>query len=92
MRLVVENLSKSVTHAELNNIGVPYGKLISANVATTLSNGKSKGFGFLEFSNEDEARAAIAALNGKDLHGQVLKVSEANPRTAQAAAAASQHS
>jgi len=77
MRLFVENLSRSVTHAELNNIGIVYGKLISANVATTLSNGQSKGFGFLEFSNDDEGRAAIAALDGKDLHGQVLKVTEA---------------
>jgi len=80
MRLVVENLSKSVTHAELNTIGAPYGKVLSANVATNLSNGKSKGFGFLEFSDDNEARAAIAALDGKDLYGQVLQVSEASRR------------
>jgi cold-inducible RNA-binding protein len=83
MRLVVENLPKSVTHAELQKIATPYGKVLSANVATNLSNGKSKGFGFLEYSNDDEARAAIAALNGKTIDGEVLAVSEAGPRKSQ---------
>jgi cold-inducible RNA-binding protein len=81
MRLVLENLSQSITHAELNDIGRAYGKVLSATVATNLSNGKSKGFGFLEFGNADEARAAIAALDGKNLQGQVLRVRDVSSRS-----------
>lgn len=81
MRLVVENLSRSVTHADLNDLGLAYGKVTSATVATTLSDGKSKGFGFLEFSDADAARAAIAALDGRDLQGQVLRVRDVSSRS-----------
>jgi RNA recognition motif-containing protein len=80
MKLHVGNLSKQVTDAQLNDLAVPYGKLISANVATERSSGESKGFGFVEFSNAEEGRAAITGLDGRDVHGQVLKVSEAKPR------------
>ena len=80
MKLYVGNLSKQVTDAQLNDLAVPYGKLISANVATERSSGESKGFGFVEFSNADEARAAITGLDGRDVHGQALKVNEAKPK------------
>jgi cold-inducible RNA-binding protein len=80
MKLYVGNLSKQVTDAQLNELAVPYGKLLSANVATERSSGQSKGFGFIEFSNADDARAAITGLDGRDVHGQVLKVNEAKPR------------
>ena len=80
MKLYVGNLSKQITDAQLNDLAVPYGKLISANVATERSSGESKGFGFVEFSSEDEARAAIAGLDGRDVNGQALKVNEAKPR------------
>jgi RNA recognition motif-containing protein len=80
MKLYVGNLSKQVTDAQLNDLAVPFGKLVSANVATERSSGESKGFGFVEFSNPDEARAAITGLDGKDVHGQALKVNEAKPR------------
>lgn len=80
MKLHVGNLSKQVTDAQLNDLAVPYGKLISANVATERSSGESKGFGFVEFSSAEEGRAAITGLDGRDVHGQVLKVSEAKPR------------
>jgi cold-inducible RNA-binding protein len=82
MKVYVGNLSKQVTDAELNELAVPYGKLVSANVATERSSGQSKGFGFLEFSNDDEARAAITGLDGRDVNGQALKVNESRPRTA----------
>ena len=52
-----------------------------------VSTGQSKGFGFLEFGNDDEARAAIAGLNGKDVKGQPLTVNEARPKKDAAAAA-----
>ncbi|HKO57972.1 MAG TPA: RNA-binding protein [Thermoanaerobaculia bacterium] len=80
MKLYVGNLSKQVTDAQLNDLAVPYGTLVSANVATERSSGQSKGFGFIEFSNADEARAAITGLDGRDVHGQALKVNEARPR------------
>jgi RNA recognition motif-containing protein len=80
MKLYVGNLSKQVNDAQLNELAVPYGTLVSAVVATERSSGDSKGFGFVEFSNEDEARAAIVGLDGRDVNGQAIKVSEAKPR------------
>ena len=80
MKLYVGNLSKQVTDAQLNDLAAPYGTLVSANVATERSGGESKGFGFIEYSNADEARAAITGLDGRDLLGQALKVNEARPR------------
>jgi cold-inducible RNA-binding protein len=80
MKLYVGNLSKEITDAQLNDLAVPFGTLLSANVATERSSGESKGFGFIEFSNEDEGRAAIAGLDGRDVNGQALKVDQAKPR------------
>jgi cold-inducible RNA-binding protein len=80
MKLYVGNLSKQVTEAQLNDLAIPFGKLISANVATERKGGESKGFGFLEYGNDDEARAAITGLNGREVNGQALKVNEAKPR------------
>jgi RNA recognition motif-containing protein len=80
MKLYVGNLSKQVTDSQLNDLAVPYGTIVSANVATERSSGESKGFGFVEFSSADEARAAITGLDGRDVNGQSLKVNEAKPR------------
>lgn len=80
MKLYVGNLSKQVDDAQLSDLATPYGKLVSANVATERSSGESKGFGFVEFANDDEARAAITGLDGRDVNGQALKVNEARPR------------
>jgi cold-inducible RNA-binding protein len=80
MKLYVGNLSKQVTDAQLNDLAVQYGTLVSANVAVERKSGESKGFGFIDFSNDDEARAAITALDGRDVNGQALKVNEAKPR------------
>ncbi|HEY8713676.1 MAG TPA: RNA-binding protein [Thermoanaerobaculia bacterium] len=80
MKIYVGNLSKQITDKELNDLAVPFGTLQSANVATERSTGQSKGFGFLEFANDAEARAAIAGLNGKDVKGQTLTVNEARPK------------
>ena len=82
MKLYVGNLSKQINDAQLNELAVPFGTLISAAVATERGSGDSKGFGFIEFSNETEARAAMAALDGKEVNGQALKVNEAKPRKA----------
>lgn len=79
MKLYVGNLSKQVTDAQLNDLATPYGAIVSANVATERG-GESKGFGFVEFTNADDARAAITGLDGRDVNGQALKVNEAKPR------------
>ena len=81
MKLYVGNLSKQITDAQLNDLAIPYGTIVSANVATERSSGESKGFGFVEYSNADEARAAITGLDGRDVNGQALKVNESKPRT-----------
>ena len=80
MKLFVGNLSKQVTDAQLNELAVPFGAPVSAVVATERAGGVSRGFGFIEYSSEAEARAAIAGLDGKDIDGQMLKVNEAKPR------------
>ena len=89
MKLYVGNLSKQITDAQLNDLAVPYGTLVSANVATERSSGESKGFGFIEYSNADEARAAITGLDGRDVNGQALKVNEAKPQRSRDGAALS---
>jgi cold-inducible RNA-binding protein len=80
MKVYVGNLSKQISDAQLNEMAAPYGTLLSATVATERSSGESKGFGFIEFGSDQEARAAITGLDGRDVNGQALKVSEARPR------------
>lgn len=80
MKLYVGNLSRQVNSAQLGELAAPFGKLVSANVATERSSGESKGFGFVEFGSDDEARAAIKGLDGRDVNGQAIKVNEARPR------------
>ena len=79
MKLYVGNLSKQVTDAQLKELAAPYGTIVSSNVATERM-GASKGFGFVEYSTVDEGKAAIAGLNGLDVHGQALTVNESRPR------------
>jgi cold-inducible RNA-binding protein len=86
MKLYVGNLSKQVTDAQLKDLAAPYGKIVSSNVATERSSGASKGFGFVEFSTADEAKAAITGLHGKDVNGQALIVNESKPRSERPAA------
>ena len=80
MKLYVGNLSKRVSDAQLNDLATPYGTPLSANVATERNSGESKGFGFIEFSSDVEAKAAITGLDGRDVNGQALKVNEAKSR------------
>jgi len=80
MKLYVGNLSKQVTDAQLSDLATPFGAIVSANVATERSSGVSKGFGFVEYSSADDARKAITGLDGRDVHGQALKVNEAKPK------------
>lgn len=84
MKLHVGNLSKKVTDAQLNELVAPYGAPLSASVATDRDTGASRGFGFVEFSSADEARAAMSGLDGREVDGQALKVTEARPRKSDA--------
>lgn len=80
MKLYVGNLSKQITDSQLNDLATPFGRPLSANVATEKGSGESKGFGFIEFGSDDEAKAAITGLDGHDVNGQALKVNEAKQR------------
>ena len=89
MKIYVGNLPRTITDAQLRDLALPFGKPDSANVARKLAGGASKGFGYIEYRTTAEARAAIAGLDGKDVHGQTLDVREANalrPRPWSAAA------
>ncbi len=78
--LYVGNLSYSVNDAELEELFAQYGKVDSARVISDRDSGRSKGFGFVEMANDNEAEAAIEALNGKENNGRPLTVNEAKPR------------
>lgn len=80
VRLYVGNLSYSATESDLRELFGAHGAVQSVAVVTDRDSGRSKGFGFVEFGNDAEAQAAIAALNGKEVGGRALTVSPARPR------------
>ena len=80
MKLYVGNLSYSVNEEDLRTAFGQYGTLDSVDVILDRNTGRSKGFAFVQMSNDTEAKAAIEGLNGKDLDGRSLNVSEARPR------------
>ena len=79
MKLHIGNLSKETTEAQLKDLVTPFGETSLVELATD-RDGSSKGFGFAEYGNDDHARAAITGLDGKEVSGNTLKVSEARPR------------
>ena len=79
-KLYVGNLGYDVDDATLTQLFQEHGTVGSANVIMDRATGRSKGFGFVEMSSDDEAQAAIAALNGQDHSGRALTVNEAKPR------------
>jgi RNA recognition motif-containing protein len=79
-KLYVGNLSYSTTSNQLQDLFTPFGKVESATVVEDRDTGRSKGFGFVEMSNDSEAQAAILGLDGKEVDGRTLKVNEARPR------------
>ena len=80
-KLYVGNLAYGVSDGDLQQMFEAHGTVQSAQVILDRDTGRSKGFGFVEMKTEQEAQAAIAALNGKDADGRALKVNEAKPRT-----------
>lgn len=79
-KLYVGNLSYSVSSSDLERMFSPHGTVESAQVVEDRMTGRSKGFGFVEMSSDEEARAAISALDGQENDGRALKVNEAKPR------------
>ena len=80
MNIYVGNLSHDVSQDELHQAFAAHGEVASANIISDKFTGQSRGFGFVEMPKNDEAQAAIAALNGMDLKGRTLNVNEARPR------------
>ncbi len=81
MNIYVGNISYDSTEESLGNLFGEYGEVSSVSIITNKYNGKSKGFGFVEMPNDEEADAAISALDGNEFDGRNLKVNKARPKT-----------
>ena len=79
-KLFVGGLPFSTTDEELNELFSGHGAVASATVVRDRETQRSKGFGFVEFSNDDEGKAAEQALNGSEFGGRTISVTEARPR------------
>jgi len=79
-KLYVGNLSYDTNDGALQEMFAAYGSVQSAQIVMDRDTGRSKGFGFVEMSSDQEAQAAVSGLNGKDLNGRSLTVNEARPR------------
>jgi RNA recognition motif-containing protein len=79
-KLYVGNLSFNTSTQDLETLFGESGTVQSANIIEDRETGRSRGFGFVEMSSDAEAKAAIAALDGKEIDGRSLKVNEAKPR------------
>ena len=80
MNIYVGNLSFDETESSLETAFAAHGEVTSARIITDRETGRSRGFGFVEMSDEAQARAAIAALNGTSVNGRDLTVNEARPK------------
>jgi cold-inducible RNA-binding protein len=80
-KLYVGNLTYGVTDSTLQQMFAAYGTVQSAQVIMDRDTGRSKGFGFVEMKSDQEAQAAMTALNGKEVEGRALTVNEARPKT-----------
>src|ERR1700692_3433270 len=79
-KLYVGNLSYEVTDSDLSKLFEAHGTVESAQVIMDRDTNRSKGFGFVEMKTDQEAQAAVAALNGKEMDGRALTVNEARPK------------
>jgi RNA recognition motif-containing protein len=79
-KLYVGNLPYGVSDSDLQDLFGAHGTVQSAQVIMDRDTGRSKGFGFVEMGSDQEAQAAIAALNGKEIQGRALTVNEARPK------------
>src|SRR5665647_602595 len=81
MNIYVGNISRTATEQDLKDAFSAFGEVSSSSIIKDKFSGESRGFGFVEMPNKEEADKAIADLNGKDLKGRPLTVNEARPRT-----------
>src|SRR5712691_7263977 len=80
MKLYVGNLAFSTSSQDLQELFAAAGTVESASVVEDRDTGRSRGFGFVEMATKEEAEAAIAQFNGKEVNGRALNVNEARPR------------
>ena len=79
-KLYVGGLPYSATESQLNDLFAQHGTVESARIITDKFTGHSRGFGFVEMSSQEEAQAAISAVNGTQMEGRTLTVNEAKPQ------------
>lgn len=82
--MYVSNLSFHTADDDLRKLFEQFGAVSSAKIITDRETGRSRGFGFVEMGNDDEAKEAIKGLNGKDIEGRALSVSVAKEKPARA--------
>jgi len=80
MKLLIRNLSRNITEAELKALFETHGTVQSCNLVMDKTTGQSKGFGFVEMPRQGEAKAAMQSMNGKDVEGSKLRVKKAESR------------
>ena len=80
MNIYVGNISWNLKDQDLSNLFATYGEVSSAKIVTDKFTNRSKGFGFVEMPNDEQAQAAIAALNGSDADGRSIVVNESRPK------------
>ncbi len=81
MKIYVGNMSYSLTEEALRDLFAEHGAVEEAAVVTDRETGRPRGFGFVTMTDDTEAQAAIAAINGRELDGRALNVNEARPKT-----------
>jgi len=80
MNIYVSNIPYQTTEEELRDAFASFGNVSSARIIKDKLTGKSRGFGFVEMGNDDEARAALEGMNGAELTGRKINAREARPR------------
>lgn len=80
MRIYIGNLNYRLRTEELKNVFLPYGEVIGAKIVRDPETKRSKGFGFVEMASEEDGNKAIEALNGYELSGRKMIVTQAKPR------------
>ncbi len=80
MKLLIRNLTRTITEQELRTIFEKYGHVQSCNIVMDAETGSSKGFGFVEIPKPGDAKAAMKALNGKDVQGSKIRVKKAESK------------
>jgi RNA recognition motif-containing protein len=80
MNIYVGNISYKMTDEELRDLFAAHGEVNTVKIIKDWDTGRSKGFGFVEMNNDDEAKAALEALEGQEISGRTLRVSEARSK------------